>query len=200
MGFSPTHSSTISLALNINTGSVTPQFHVIHDELFTTIHNFGTHNLEELYDKLSIISCHNDYEPDIDDFGKYIPVPSVSTEWINTDEIKLRREQERLRFRHLYGRESHSISHNDIIEPLSISSPSSSVPDLHVQSHLPYFSTSSSNIDSNLSDINSIEETLTSLTPSHIPAIVQSISPDNTPHPNLRRSKRSKRPNNNIYG
>ena len=80
MGVSPTHSSTVSLALNINTGSVTPQFHVIHDELFTTIHNFGTHNLEELYDKLSIISCHNDYEPDIDDFGKDIPAPSVSTE------------------------------------------------------------------------------------------------------------------------
>ena len=136
MGFSRTHSSTISLALNINTGSVTPQFHVIHDELFTTIHNFGTHNLEELYDKLSIISCHNDYEPDIDDFGKDIPALSVSIEWINTDEMKLRREQERLRFRRLYGRESHSISHNDLIEPLSISSPSSSVPDLHVQSHL----------------------------------------------------------------
>ena len=33
MGFSPAHSSTVSLALNINTGSVTPQFHVIHDEL-----------------------------------------------------------------------------------------------------------------------------------------------------------------------
>ena len=85
-----------------------------------------------MYDKLSIISCHNDYEPDIDDFGQDIPAPSVSTEWINTAEMKLRREQERLRFRRLYGRESHSISHNDLIEPLSISSPSSLVPGLHV--------------------------------------------------------------------
>ena len=114
--------------------------------------------------------------------------------------MKLRREQKRLRFRRLYGRESHSISRNDLIEPLSIPSPSSLVPDLHVQSHLPYSSTSSSNIDSNLSDINSIEDNPSSLTPSPIPAIVQSISLDNTPHPNLRRSKRSKRPNNNIYG
>ena len=146
MGFSPTHYPIVSLALNINTGSVTPQFHVIHDERFTTIHNFGTHNLDELYDKLSIISRHNDYEPDIDDFDKDIPAPSVSKEWSNTEEMKLKREQKRLRFRRLYGRESRSISHNDLIEPLSTSSPSSSVPDLHVQSPSPSSSTPSSNI------------------------------------------------------
>ena len=35
---------------------------------------------------------------------------------------------------------------------------------------------------------------------SSIPAIDQSIPPDNTPDYNLRCFKRSKRPNNNIYG
>ena len=194
MGFSPTHSLTVSLALNINTGSVTPQFNSIHDGLFTTIHNFGTHNLDELYDKLSIISRHNDHEPDIDDFDKDIPAPSVSKEWSNTEEMKLKREQKRLRFRRLYGRESRSISHNDLIEHLPISSPSSSVPDLHVQSPSSPSSSSStpsSNINSNISDINSIDDFTTSLTPSPNLGIDQSIPPDNTPFPNLRRSKRS---------
>ena len=50
MEFYHTHSSLISLVFNINTGSVTPQFHVIHDELFTNVLNFGANNLDALYD------------------------------------------------------------------------------------------------------------------------------------------------------
>ena len=141
MGFYHTHSSLISLVFNINTGSVTPQFHVIHDELFTTVLNFGANNLDALYDRWYIISRHNYYEPDIDNFGKYPYYPSVSKLWINDDEIKVKREQKRLRFRHLYGREYNSIFYNDLIEPISISPLTSSVPDFNVQSPLPSTST-----------------------------------------------------------
>ena len=52
MGFPPFHSSTVSLALNLTTGNVSPQFHVVHDELFTTAHNFGETNMSALWDNL----------------------------------------------------------------------------------------------------------------------------------------------------
>jgi hypothetical protein len=39
LGISPTHSSTIGLIRNLNTGFISPQFHVLFDELFQTIHS-----------------------------------------------------------------------------------------------------------------------------------------------------------------
>ena len=60
MGFSPNHLSTVSLTLNIITSSVTPQFHVVHDGLFTTVLNHGLEHLDDLWDELSSISREND--------------------------------------------------------------------------------------------------------------------------------------------
>jgi hypothetical protein len=37
MGFSNLHSSEVPLVLNLNTGSITPQFHVVFDDHFTTV-------------------------------------------------------------------------------------------------------------------------------------------------------------------
>lgn len=37
MGFSPRHSSTVALVLNPDTGYVTPQYHVVFDERFSTV-------------------------------------------------------------------------------------------------------------------------------------------------------------------
>ena len=39
LGFSTQHSSTIGLILNHRTGSVTPQYHCVYDDLFTTVPN-----------------------------------------------------------------------------------------------------------------------------------------------------------------
>ena len=39
LGFSPEHSSTVALILNHRTGHVSPQYHVVHDDLFTTVPN-----------------------------------------------------------------------------------------------------------------------------------------------------------------
>ena len=60
MGFSPFHSSTIILALDLTTCNVSPHFHVVHAELFTTTHNFGESNMNLLWDELIIISREND--------------------------------------------------------------------------------------------------------------------------------------------
>ena len=39
MGFYPFHYSTLGLIRNLRTGSVTPQYHVVHDYLFQTVSN-----------------------------------------------------------------------------------------------------------------------------------------------------------------
>ena len=38
MGFSKMHSSLVSLIFNQSTGSISPQFHVVFDDLFSTVH------------------------------------------------------------------------------------------------------------------------------------------------------------------
>jgi hypothetical protein len=39
LGLSPNHSTLVGRILNLHTGSVSPQFHVVHDNLFTTVPN-----------------------------------------------------------------------------------------------------------------------------------------------------------------
>ena len=77
---------------------------MIHDEFFTTTHIFGNSDMNSIWDELNIISRKNYWEQDIDNFGKHIPPPVVSAEWFDDDDLKVRREQERLCFRRLYNR------------------------------------------------------------------------------------------------
>jgi hypothetical protein len=42
MGVSTQHSSLIGMILNQNTGHVLPQYHVVHDDLFTTVPSANT--------------------------------------------------------------------------------------------------------------------------------------------------------------
>ena len=37
MGLSPDHASSVHLVLDVNTGAITPQFHVVFDDRFTTV-------------------------------------------------------------------------------------------------------------------------------------------------------------------
>ena len=47
LGFSNEHSSTVGLILNLKTGHISPQFHVVYDELFTTVTTDMAIDLEE---------------------------------------------------------------------------------------------------------------------------------------------------------
>jgi hypothetical protein len=42
LGNSPVHSSTVARVLNLRTGYITAQYHIVHDDLFSTVHNDGT--------------------------------------------------------------------------------------------------------------------------------------------------------------
>jgi len=37
MGYSNSHSSTVSLILNLKTGSITPQYHLVHNDWLITV-------------------------------------------------------------------------------------------------------------------------------------------------------------------
>ena len=39
MGFSPKHSTLVTLVLNLRTHSITPQYHVVFDDSFTSVHS-----------------------------------------------------------------------------------------------------------------------------------------------------------------
>ena len=41
MGFSRVHASDVPLVLNLHTGAITPQFHVLFDDLFSTVPLIG---------------------------------------------------------------------------------------------------------------------------------------------------------------
>ena len=44
LGVSPTHSAAVGRVLNLRTGKITPQCHVAHDELFTTVQGRPQHD------------------------------------------------------------------------------------------------------------------------------------------------------------
>jgi hypothetical protein len=39
MGVSSNHASSVPLVLNVSTGSITPQFHIVFDDWFATVSN-----------------------------------------------------------------------------------------------------------------------------------------------------------------
>lgn len=83
------HSSTIGWILNLQTGHVSPQYHVVYDNLFTTVpnsdfgglidpHSFNPDHwarlLETGHDRLAF--------QEFDDDGKPIPLPPLHNDWL----------------------------------------------------------------------------------------------------------------------
>ena len=63
IGYSSSHSSTLSLILNLQTGIVRPQYHLVHDDWFSTVINSLSSSLSSaLWDIISIGYEHEDYD------------------------------------------------------------------------------------------------------------------------------------------
>ena len=90
LGWSPKHASTVPLVLNLNTGNVTPQFHVVFDDWFTTVSSMADRDDEDPIDGDTwtdlLISDRIQIEFDEDD-----PV-AVDDEWL-TEMERLERHQ-----------------------------------------------------------------------------------------------------------
>jgi hypothetical protein len=85
LGFSKTHSSMIGLMQNIQMGSITPQFHVVFDELFSTVHSLDEDNPTwvELF-----VSEHDYYGPDKEEEdADAVAFPDIDPSWLPISEI-----------------------------------------------------------------------------------------------------------------
>ena len=100
LGFSGQHSSTIGLILNHRTGSVTPQYHCVYDDWFSTVPNG---EFEPVFDETQFDA--NDWErlisngglerADIPENNDGNPVFRLDDEWRSPDEIERQREAAR---------------------------------------------------------------------------------------------------------
>ena len=101
LGVSKEHASNVANILNLNTGSISPQFHVVHDDLFTTVSNPGAMNIDDKgfdegqWRKL-VVSGHERYldDEDQDPDDSSTPLPHLHDEWLTKRE-KGAREFER---------------------------------------------------------------------------------------------------------
>ena len=101
LGVSKEHASNVANILNLNTGNISPQFHVVHDDLFTTVSNAGAMNLDdEGFDegqwRKLVSSGHEKYldEEDSDTAKGSSSQPHLHDEWLTKKEI-INRETER---------------------------------------------------------------------------------------------------------
>lgn len=89
MGRSSAHSNTVGLIRNIKTGRVSPQFHVIYDDLFETAHSSEEtqpllwHDLEPF----------NSFKSDLDEEEGGM---DLQDEWLNEEDLKEKVKRQRL--------------------------------------------------------------------------------------------------------
>jgi hypothetical protein len=88
LGYSPEHSSSIGLILNTTTGNISPQYHVVHDDYFTTVPIVDSTKTFDAASWQAIL--HTGIErylsDDIDRFGKPLPIPSLHDDWLTEEE------------------------------------------------------------------------------------------------------------------
>jgi hypothetical protein len=97
LGWSKSHASSVALVRNLNTGSITPQFHTVMDDWFTTIARMGTDDdftppdgWEDLF-KFNRINSLIDWDPVVD--GN---LPDLAIEWLSEGEVQARERKRRL--------------------------------------------------------------------------------------------------------
>lgn len=97
LGFSPHHSSTVGRILNIQTGTISPQFHCVYDDTFTSVPNADTGGLFEIntFDAESwnrmIQSGHEKIETtEVDSFGRQHETQKLHDEWLTPQERQQR--------------------------------------------------------------------------------------------------------------
>jgi hypothetical protein len=83
MGVSAQHASSVHLVRNLQTGSITPQYHLIFDDFFETVFSDGEQEPDVWPDLVVFQSFANDF----DDEGYR---PELADEWLNPAELQER--------------------------------------------------------------------------------------------------------------
>ena len=77
MGFSPRHSTLVTLILNLRTHSITPQYHVVFDDSFSSVH-CSSQQAPKIWEEL-ITSPGARFEVKLDDQDD----PEHADEWLS---------------------------------------------------------------------------------------------------------------------
>ena len=87
MGASCLHASSVGLICNLVTGNISPQFHVVYDDFFTTI-SATEDEIPASWPDLITFSSHRVLSDDAPDF-----VPKLSDEWLDPNALAMRHRQ-----------------------------------------------------------------------------------------------------------
>ena len=93
VGYSPLHSSTVGLVRNLKTGNISPQFHLVFDDWFETVHSSPNEEPAVWKELVQFQSFSNEFDDD-----QY--VPELGKEWLNEEEKQQREERDRNRREH----------------------------------------------------------------------------------------------------
>jgi len=88
--FSQNHASTVGLILNLRSGSIIPQFHVVYDSEFETVTSSTNGQPPSQWADLVM---HHRYETPLDEDAK----PQLADEWLTPEEIALKQDKQKLR-------------------------------------------------------------------------------------------------------
>jgi hypothetical protein len=89
MGASPLHASTMGLICNLQTNHISPQFHVIYDDLFETVHTSALETPASWPDLFTFNCFKSDY--DDEDF-----VPTLSDKWLTPVKLSQHQQQKQV--------------------------------------------------------------------------------------------------------
>ncbi len=85
LGFSEVHSSQVPLMLNVDTGKISPQFHVIFDDTFQTVHSLPSNKpIHTQWEEILKFVRECFAEMDYDENGE--PIPPFLSDIIKTSE------------------------------------------------------------------------------------------------------------------
>ena len=123
LGTSESHANTVGRILNVRTGYVSPQFHCVYDNLFTTVpsvENGGLFNddnpfNESRWNELVQSGYEKRYELERDVNGNQLPGPILQDEWLTGQELQAQQERQRLR--------RWRIEHQPYVEPIQPNGP-----------------------------------------------------------------------------
>ena len=86
MGFSQVHSSLVPLVLNVSTGFISPQYHVVFDDKFSTVNSLSREDsIDDQWANIFKLDKEFYLDFEYDEDGKLITSdwPELSTEWLD---------------------------------------------------------------------------------------------------------------------
>jgi len=107
LGKSDEHANTVGRILNLDSGYISPQYHCVYDNLFSTVpssegglYQDGTFDPSK-WNQLIQSGHERSYEPEYDINGRLLPGPMLSDEWLSGEEKLLRKQLKAKRWRRL---------------------------------------------------------------------------------------------------